>query len=231
MIQKKTINKVTNLLIRASKTIPNILDNPSEMQGYATHIPLKMVCSNLSSEEKEVIQTYELYKPQKLIEFLLDMYFSCFEDVAEGISSIRDDILNQTISNVKSDYNLCVNANLNQENKQEYLQPLIKDLSVCMAALETHIMSYAQNLHEIDRRAGISKIMHILSDFKTAPALVNMATRAMIAYLQALAMLSVIGTELSRDVSNFFKGADIFFHKLQSKKICSLFAAYDISQL
>lgn len=230
MTQNKSINKVKSLLIRALKTVPNILDNPSEMQGYDTHIPLKIVCSNLSPEEKEVIQTYELYKPQKLIEFLLDMYFSCFEDVAEGISSVRNDILNQTISKVKSDYNLCVNANLNQENKQEYLQSLIKDLSFCMSSLETHIMNYAQNLHEIDRRTGISKIMHIFSDFKTMPALVDMATRAMMAYLHALSMLSVIGTELSRNVSNFFKGADIFFNKLQSKKICSLFAAYDVSQ-
>lgn len=193
-------------------------------------IPFEMIPSSKTKEIMPYIKEYGLDNPENLINFMIELHFSCFDSVNDGISNIRGDLLDTTISAIESVKKLLKYAERNQSEKEEKLSECITKLSDAQSDLEMKIRRYVSEIEKVDNRTGIAFFVRAKVDISKVDANIQLATAALRAYIEAANLLTFIGIKKGVDVETFLDSTEKYIESLRDKKSISLMAAYDIKK-
>lgn len=190
-------------------------------------IPFEMIPGAKTKELMPYIKEYGLDDPQNMINFLIELHFACFDSVNDGIDSIRGDILDTTISAIRSAKKLLKYDARNSEKNDDKLSECISKLSDAQSDLEMKIKRYVSEINAIDNRTGMAFFVRAKVDLKKVDNTIALATAALQAYIEAANLLTFIGIKKGVDVSNFIEDTEDYINSLRDNKSISLMAAYD----
>lgn len=220
--------KLLTTVVRSNQQLPSgKIAGELSASGEITNISLRAFYASQPEDVQKLIYEYGLDKPDKLIQFLLDLNFACFDAVFEGIGNVRGDLLRDKVGMVKSAQDKCRMASQNPAQKKEMLKDAFFSICDALRQIEQALFSYMDQLHTIDKRSGLSALLRSKSDLKDAHSLSKLDTAAIQAYIEALNIAFVIGAEARMDLQTLQSNAEELINKLEREQLISLAAAYD----
>ena len=193
-------------------------------------IPYKTLVTThiITQEEYDLIEgtvkDFGLDDPKKLIKWLVDLHFAEIESINEGIVLIRNDLLTNEISKIKSvKYKLSdLNAN---EDQSHWYKNYADDMSDVLTNLEGKTKNYLNEIISIDSLPRYLYFLKANFNKTKVTSSIKMGKAALEAYFEALIIYSVLANarETKTKVEERFKDSFEFIEKLE----LSYFIAYD----
>ena len=190
-------------------------------------IPFELLSTSKTKDIMPYVKEFRLDDPENMINFLIELHFSCFDSVNDGIGSIRGDLLDTTISAIESVKKLLKYAEKNPSEKEEKLSECISKLSDAQSDLEMKIRRYVNEIEKVDNRTGMAFFVRAKVDIGKVDANVELATAALRSYIEAANLLAFIGVKKGVDVETFLDSTERYIESLRDNKSISLMAAYD----
>lgn len=210
------------------------MDNREKLKASAVKLLQYVadVSSDTDNNEKkcpdlENIETNDLFIPEKIVKFVIEMYFDSFESVIEGIGDVRADMLGEVVSKIETAKKNLVYAYENPDYKEEKLRKSHNDLTDVTSRLEEKIRQYASELERVNNRGGISGLIFSPFDLTKVKNTMKMSKTAFTAYFETIFLLTIIDNTRRANGNLFIEQGKKFIYELEDKKYISLFLDYD----
>lgn len=190
-------------------------------------IPFEMLPSSKTKDLMPYIKEYGLDNPENMLKFMIELHFSCFDSVNDGIGSIRGDLLDTTISAIESVKKLLKYAERNPSEKDAKLSECITKLSDAQSDLEIKIKRYIEEINKVDNRSGMAFLIRATVELGRVDKTIELATAGLQAYIEAANLLALIGVKKGVDIETFLDDTERYIESLKDNKSISLMAAYD----
>ncbi len=196
----------------------------------AFKIPFELLPSEKTKDVMPYVKEFGLDDPQKLTEFLVELHFACFDSVNTNIFSVRKELLDEVVSKIDSVKKLVHDAENNPASAESTLTACVLQLSEVTSSLKFKINAYIEEIKKVDNRDSFTFFLKSRVDLSKVDAAVGSASYAIMAYFEALFILSTIGVRLNRNVSSYINEAEKYIQSLSDDEKISLMYAYDKDQ-
>lgn len=190
------LKKAVNIL----KTIANNYEETKLFKVESALDDIKIPVITTDTEVREFMIQHELYKPEKMINFFVNVGFSAVNAISGSIDDLKLSDLTNSVSKVESALQFYKLAMANPEDKKEYLRNAQERLIDATEALKKKVQLYIEKTREIDNsNTFFLKSMFSISKVDTYNECAKYGLKTI---EQAIKMQVMISKELEVDIES-----------------------------
>lgn len=212
---------------KAAKEYVPTLNSASDISVDLSNFKIPLVTND--PKVNEIIDEFELRDPKKMVRFLIELHSANYECIMTGISEIKQNDMDNTVSIIDQAKQNYYNAMANEKFKETYLVDATKQLNLCLPQLLRKALNCIEATRKIDKlpkhQFFIQSKKAMIQNIDENNYLAKTAVKGMI---DAYNLYTIIATELKLDINNsVIKTFENSKRKLIEDDNCSLMHAYD----
>lgn len=198
-----------------------------ERTGNSFRIPLEMVTND--SGTLEIMQEFELYKPENMVKFLVESFDGAIEAIQNEIQDLKLMQIDEQIGKVHGAKGLFDYAMENPDNKKDKLNTAQDMLFPAIFTLEKYIVRFIDSTREIDNKPKWKFFVNAKEFMSTIDSNIRLIRVSLDALEEAVTMQMLIAKELGANIDgSIIQPYCNFYDKaLLSRDTCRLLDAYE----
>lgn len=213
-------------VVNTFKVIANNYEETKLFRGESIFNNMKIPVITNDSEVCEFIIKHELCRPDKMINFFVDIGFSAVDTIIDSVNILHVEELSNSVAKVKAASKFYDKAMEEPKDKIENLKKAQDRLIDAIAELEGKVQLYIGKTIEIDNSTGFFlKHMFSISKVDTYNACAKYGLKAI---EQAVKLHIMIANELDENIDiTVIKSFENYIQKLLKMDACTTMHLYD----
>ncbi len=199
----------------------------SSLADSKTPTGVKVPILTNDPEVQRFVDEFELYKPEKMVQFLIQGGFAQFECIMDTVNELKEIDLINSHSFIKAAQRHYKRAMANESKFDAELSSAMDKLDQGLPQLEDKAIYYVNQIRAIDNRPKLSFFVRAKLDIKKVDLNNHCAKAAIKSVMNGYNLLIAIESALHLDTQSTIEELENFQSKILADDNCSLMHAYD----